>query len=542
MLRLSTGLRAYLLNHGSLAEALSGGVIYVYSGTQPGSADTGTADTGESETLIATITDSDGAYTREQPVTATLTLTAGAAGSVDSVTVGGVELLEAAVPFNTSLAQTATDLAAAINRNRYGVHGIYATDDGAAEVTLTSKRTWGPALSAAAVVISTTTLSASKTDFTTIAATPANGLHFEKHDEDEYGDPRAKLIKASGQTWSGTAGASGTATWFRFTNHYLTSSTADDGTVTSTEVLRLDGSIGLANATLVLDDVEIESSDPVTVSSFAITATAMRTSASALRMTTVLINYVLNFGSLAEALTGADMQICSDAQPASAADLMETQLVQITDTGGAYQNEEMEVSGAIAFSGTAGSINDVTVNGTSLLPAPVAFNTSLGQTLSDLLAALRSASFDNHGLKFQVFSSTLVMNTLRTWSGVWAGGTVGVDVTTLGGTATNFGTVTNTQAAGLRFDGINATRLDKLPAQAWSGTAAYAGTAAWFRLRNHYMESNSVDADAAGGDALLRMDGNIDTAGALLNLPVVAITTSAAVEVNPFSIDATAAP
>lgn len=44
-------------------------------------------------------------------------LATGAAGSVDSVTVNGVELLAAAVPFNTSLAQTASDLADAINAN-----------------------------------------------------------------------------------------------------------------------------------------------------------------------------------------------------------------------------------------------------------------------------------------------------------------------------------------------------------------------------------------------------------------------------------------
>lgn len=42
-------------------------------------------------------------------------LTGGGSGSVDSILVGGVELLPEAVPYNTSLAQTATDVITAIN-------------------------------------------------------------------------------------------------------------------------------------------------------------------------------------------------------------------------------------------------------------------------------------------------------------------------------------------------------------------------------------------------------------------------------------------
>lgn len=42
-------------------------------------------------------------------------LTGGGSGSVDSITVDGVELLAAAVPYNTSLAQTASDVVDAIN-------------------------------------------------------------------------------------------------------------------------------------------------------------------------------------------------------------------------------------------------------------------------------------------------------------------------------------------------------------------------------------------------------------------------------------------
>ena len=47
--------------------------------------------------------------------TGSVTLTGGAAGSVDAITVDGVNIMSAAVPFNTSLAQTAIDVAANIN-------------------------------------------------------------------------------------------------------------------------------------------------------------------------------------------------------------------------------------------------------------------------------------------------------------------------------------------------------------------------------------------------------------------------------------------
>lgn len=51
----------------------------------------------------------------EAESTGTVTLDTGAAGSVDGITVDGVEIMSAAVPFNTTLDQTATDVADNIN-------------------------------------------------------------------------------------------------------------------------------------------------------------------------------------------------------------------------------------------------------------------------------------------------------------------------------------------------------------------------------------------------------------------------------------------
>ena len=55
--------------------------------------------------------------THERPGEGNVLLTGGAAGSVDGITVDGVEIMSGSVPFNTSLAQTAIDVADNINNN-----------------------------------------------------------------------------------------------------------------------------------------------------------------------------------------------------------------------------------------------------------------------------------------------------------------------------------------------------------------------------------------------------------------------------------------
>jgi len=49
--------------------------------------------------------------------TGTVDLTGGASGSVDGITVDGIEIMSGSVPFNTTLTQTATDVAANITAN-----------------------------------------------------------------------------------------------------------------------------------------------------------------------------------------------------------------------------------------------------------------------------------------------------------------------------------------------------------------------------------------------------------------------------------------
>ncbi len=70
--------------------------------------------------------------------TGTVTLDTGASGSVDSIKVDGVEIMSGSVPFNTSLAQTATDVAT--NINAFTSDPNYTANAVAAVITITAVR------------------------------------------------------------------------------------------------------------------------------------------------------------------------------------------------------------------------------------------------------------------------------------------------------------------------------------------------------------------------------------------------------------------
>jgi hypothetical protein len=85
-----------------------------------------------------------------------------------------------------------------------------------------------------------------------------NGLEFDLG--------TGELTIASGETWSGTAAASGTAGWFRFyDNDY------DTGADGSEEYIRFDGRVATSGAELNLNTTSLVSGGPVTISSFSFT-------------------------------------------------------------------------------------------------------------------------------------------------------------------------------------------------------------------------------------------------------------------------------
>lgn len=92
--------------------------------------------------------------------TGTVTLTSGASGSVDDITVDGVSLMSASVPFNTDLSTTAADVVTNIN--------AYSTDYSASNVgaiiTITATAT-GSAFNGN-IVVDATTITATDTNMT----------------------------------------------------------------------------------------------------------------------------------------------------------------------------------------------------------------------------------------------------------------------------------------------------------------------------------------------------------------------------------------
>lgn len=250
-LRVSTAARNLVLSGGSLKDALQGGKILIYTGAQPASADA--APTG---TLVATITASAAAHTPEVQATGTVTLS-GSAGSVDDITVGGVSIIDAAVPFNTSLTQTASDLAAAINSSASNPE--YVASSSGAVVTIVAKRGAGATANGLAVAGTLTTLTATYAALSG-GVTSANGLKF--------GAAAAGVLpKHATQVWSGVAGASGTAGWFRFVG-----AVADSGAADATESqIRLDGAISTSGAQLNMSSTTVTSGATQTISSFPIT-------------------------------------------------------------------------------------------------------------------------------------------------------------------------------------------------------------------------------------------------------------------------------
>jgi hypothetical protein len=253
-LRLSAALRNYVENVGSLKNALSGGKIKIYTGSQPA-----TAEAAPTGTLLATITDASGTHTQEVRATGTITL-AGSSGSVTAVTVNSLAVLGETVAFDTDLTTTAANLAEAINEYP-SVPKITATSSGA-KVTLHAPQGVGAGANGWVVDATCTTLTSTDVNMgsETAGVSSANGLKFDKASG-------GILDKLDSQTWSGVAVATGTAGWFRFEGPV-----ADSGALDSTESqVRLDGAISTSGAQLNMSSTSITSGATQTITSFPIT-------------------------------------------------------------------------------------------------------------------------------------------------------------------------------------------------------------------------------------------------------------------------------
>lgn len=260
--RLSPLLLNFSNSNGSVRRALTGGKIKIYTGSQP--ANPTLAPTG---TLLVTITQASGAHTAEVRSAGTFTLTGGASGNVSVVTVNsGPNLLGSTVNFNTSLTQTAADIAANIN-NYSGPGSYYTATSSGAVVTLTAAFGQGTTPNTWAIAVTAATITTSTVAFAGGVAS-ANGLRLG------YGDNATFNVQtlgiATGDTWSGVVATGGTAGWFRFSGP-----TADaDGVDTTNSLVRMDGSVATSGGDMNLASTTLVASATQTITQFTINTPA----------------------------------------------------------------------------------------------------------------------------------------------------------------------------------------------------------------------------------------------------------------------------
>lgn len=263
-LRFSPALQNFVAEQGSWKEFFDNGIIEIYTGTQPA-----TPDLAVTGTLLATISSSSGAVTSEVKSQGTVTLTGGASGSVDTLTVNSLEIMGSSTAYNTSLTQTAADVALKCMRNPK--NRLFVVTSSGAVITITAKPGLGTLPNGWVVATGVTTIT--KTDANmgsggaaTAGVNPANGLLMD------YNAAAGVFTKNATQTWSGVAVGAGTQTagWFRYK-----SSIADAGALDSSAVyLRMDGNIATSGANLNMSSTSVTNGAVQTISTFSFTVPA----------------------------------------------------------------------------------------------------------------------------------------------------------------------------------------------------------------------------------------------------------------------------
>lgn len=245
-LRFSTGAVNGLQEHGSLKKEFWDGVIDIYSGAQPASADD--AATG---VLLARITLASGAFTAgirsTQQVDSYTVDTYTGDGSTFAMVINGTTY-----SYVSSSGDTADTVAAKLADIANLSPVVSCVADGA---TIMVRALYGGV--AYTITKTGTTTEGDITIAAVIANVRINGLQFS-----------ASVIGAlakEGGAWSGTALASGTAGYFRFKANAV-----DDGSG-STILVRMDGNVSTSNAPLIVSSINIVQNTTVTIDSAVIT-------------------------------------------------------------------------------------------------------------------------------------------------------------------------------------------------------------------------------------------------------------------------------
>jgi hypothetical protein len=255
----------------------------------------------------------------------------------------------------------------------------------------------------------------------------------------------------------------------------------------------------------------------------------------AIRQSTGLRNFLNNYGGYHHAFTGGKLLLYSGSQPATAdaaatGTLLNTiSLGSGTWTAGVRAYASTELTG-----GGSGSVGTLVANGLEIMGSLTAFNGTLAQTAADIAAKINVYAGTQYGISAAVLTGAVITVYAPLGSGT-AWNTK--DITA--GTLTTI-TVTDTdfaagvaQAYGLTF-GISTDGV-MVKSGTWSGVGVADGTAGWFRLCGCLADAQALSTTA------IRLDGNVSTSGANLNLASTAISIGATTTIDTFSITVPAA-
>lgn len=251
----------------------------------------------------------------------------------------------------------------------------------------------------------------------------------------------------------------------------------------------------------------------------------------ALRFSKGFRNFINEAGSLKNALAGGQLNIYTGGQPTTGDDAVAgTLLVAITLTGGARTAEVLSSGTVTLNTGASGSVNTLTVNSIEIMGSVTNFNASLTQTAADIVTKI------NNNPKNLLFMASnvgaIVTITAKPGLGTLPNGwVVASTVTTI--TKTDVNMASGVAAAnGLSFGDSAAGTIVKNPTEIWSGTAVSGGTAGWFRFVSSVADAGAADAS----EVFIRVDGNVATSGANLNMSNTTIAALAVQTLNTFSL------
>jgi hypothetical protein len=247
-LRLSTGLRQYLLGGGSMRKGFCDSILQIYSGSAPATADL--PSTGE---LLVEITKASGSYSHDAvstPKQSTVTIVASAAGNINTITISGEAFTRTSPGGGETTTVCATALCALIEASK--TVPVFAACQ-AAIIYIKSKFP-GEDYSISVAYGGGGTIPTLSED--SPAESRIDALHL--------GVPAAGVIaKETGFAWSGEIDETGTAGYFRLV---LTTDDDDD----SATAIRLQGSISTSGAELNLSNLNLVDGATLTIDVFSL--------------------------------------------------------------------------------------------------------------------------------------------------------------------------------------------------------------------------------------------------------------------------------